>query len=306
MALALTIDVDALPFYRRIHGGDATARLDDDPVYTLGMPRFFALAAKHGLRPTVFFVGADAPRFSAALRPGLAETKAEIASHSFTHDYHLSTRTAAAIDADLAAAEDALEAAFGARPVGFRAPGYNVSPQLLAVVAARGYGYDSSLLPAPGYWGLRAAAIGAYALLGRPSGSLVGPGPQFAGPLTPYRAGPEAPWSPRAGGPLVELPMAVEPRTRTPFIGTTITTFPRALVDAAARQVTRLPLVNLELHAIDLVDASDHPALAELAGAQRDVRVPVREKLARLDSVLGILTQTHAPTTLAEAARAVP
>jgi hypothetical protein len=127
----------------------------------------------------------------------------------------------------------------------------------------------------------------------------VGPGRQFAGPLTPYRTGPEALWTPRAGGPLVELPMAVEPTTRVPFIGTTITTLPRALVDAAARQVARLPLVNLELHAIDLVDASDHPALTELAGAQRDVRVPVAEKLARLDAVLGVLTRTHASTTLA-------
>jgi hypothetical protein len=305
VTLALTIDVDALPFYRRIHGGDTAARLDDDPIYTIGMPRFFALAAKHGLRPTVFLVGDDAPRFADVLRPGLAATGAEVASHSFAHDYHLSTRSAAVIDADLAAAERALEAAFGARPVGFRAPGYNVSPQLLAVVCARGYRYDSSLLPAPGYWGLRAAAIGAYALLRRPSGSLVGPGRQFAGPLTPYRTGPEAPWTPRAGGPLVELPMAVEPTTRAPFIGTTITTLPRALVDAAARQVARIPLVNLELHAIDLVDASDHPALTELAGAQRDVRVPVAEKLARLDAVLGVLTRTHASTTLAEAAAAV-
>ena len=51
------------------------------------------------------------------------------------------------IVADLVAAEDAIAEATGERPLGFRGPGFSWSPQLLEVLAERGYLYDASTLP---------------------------------------------------------------------------------------------------------------------------------------------------------------
>src|SRR5207253_2297860 len=81
--------------------------------------------------------------------------------------------------------------------------------------------------------------------------------------------------------PLLELPISVAPRSRLHFIGTAVTTFPWQLVKAIYRGLKRDRLVNLELHAIDVLDESDGMPKA-LARVQRDLKVPVGEKLRRL------------------------
>ena len=164
-------------------------------------------------------------------------------------------------------------------PVGCRAPGYNTSPALAAAVAALGYRYDSSLLPAPAYWAARAAALGLYTLRGRRSASLVGDLRAFAGPRAPYRTTPETPWRPDPAGPLVEMPMAVSPLTRVPIIGTSWAVLPAIARRRLLRRAiaSRAPLV-FEMHAIDLLDASDPGVPPDLAAAQPDLRRPVREK----------------------------
>jgi hypothetical protein len=303
---AVTIDVDSLRFYRAIHGRSGTPLpLAEDPIYTVALERFYALIEAVRAPATLFVVGADAPAHPQAFARARA-LGCELASHSYAHDYRLSRQAPAAIAEDLRQADVAIAALAGAPVRGFRAPGYNVTPALLEAVRALGYRYDSSLLPAPAYFAARAAAIAVYGRLGRPSASLAGDVRQFLGPLDgPYPMHPEHPWDPTDGGSLLELPMAVDPLTRTPLIGTTITTLPERVVRAGVRAaLAKSSCFVLELHAIDLLDASDHPALAELAADQRDVRVPVKTKLARLGAVLAQLGEARRFRTLAELAQA--
>jgi hypothetical protein len=305
---AVTIDVDSLPCYFAIHGLPIPEGLvDEDPIYRLAMPRFWACLEAAGLPATLFLIGADAPRHAQAFAP-VGPSGSEVASHSHAHDYRLSRRPWGAIVADLAAADAALRPLNLDRPlVGFRAPGYNLSPAVLAAVADLGYVYDSSLLPAPAYFAARAAAIGAYALLGRHSRSLVGDARQFAGPRGPYRMHPAAAWTPAADGRLVELPMAVEPVGRVPLIGTVWSGLPEAvqgpLLDAALAATGQLVL---ELHAIDLLDASDHPALARLEPHQRDLRVPAATKLRRFETLFRRLADRAEVAPLATLAARAP
>lgn len=298
---AITIDVDSLRFYRAIHGrSDANDAATDDPIYTTALDRFFDLLEASRVPATLFLVGADAPRYAARF----ARAKplgCEIASHSFDHDYRLSTRAPDVIADDLAKADAALEPLNGGPIVGFRAPGYNVTPALLEAVKARGHRYDSSLLPAPGYFAARAAAIATYAVRQRPSASLVGDPRQFAGPIDgPYPMNPDAAWRPVDGGALIELPMAVDPLTRSPLIGTTWTTLPSLLTRAWLRAAhKRLSCLVFEMHAIDLLDGSDHPDLASLAEDQRDVRVSVSEKMRRFGELFRFLGENRSVRTLA-------
>ncbi|MCK6551857.1 polysaccharide deacetylase family protein [Myxococcota bacterium] len=302
---AVTIDVDSLRLYREIHGL-AAASPDEDPIYTIALARFFELVVDAKTPPTLFLVGADAPRFASAFAP-VAAARGEIASHSFAHDYHLSRRPPAEIRADLEAAHAALVPLSPSGGIhGFRAPGYNTSAALLSAVRDLGYTYDSSLLPSPLYFAARATAIGAYAALGRPSRSLVGDLRAFAGSLAPRAIEPDAPWravEPRPGR-LVELPMACEPVTRAPLIGTSWAVagpaVRRAMLTSA---LTRLDVVNFEMHAIDLLDASDPGVPAELAAVQRDLRVPFAEKRAAFRALFGALAAETEAVTLAELAR---
>lgn len=299
-ASAFTIDVDSLPFYRQIHG--LPPQEGPDPIYDVALPRFFDLLEEAQVPGTLFLIGQDAPAHAAAFSR-LSPLRCEVASHSYAHDYHLSTRSPAQIRQDLEAADRALRPLSpSGRLVGFRAPGYNTSPALLQGVLDLGYRYDSSLLPAPLYFAARASAIALYALRGRPSASLVGRLAAFSGPLGPYRTTPAHPERPVDAGPLLELPMAVEPTSRLWLIGTTWVLLPAAV---RRRLLTRalkvLPFFNFELHGIDLLDGSDPGIEPALVAAQPDLRVPVRSKMTAFRDLLKTL-RDHGPVVPLSAA----
>jgi hypothetical protein len=296
---AISIDVDSLHHYLAIHGLRAPAP-EADPIYTVAMPRFFALLEEVGVPATLFLIGRDVGPHLEGLRVA-RKLGCEIASHSFSHDYRLFRRSRPEIEAELGRAEAALLPLSGAPVVGFRAPGYNTSRRLLGALVARGYAYDSSLLPAPAYWAARAAAIARYRAQGRASASQVGSLLAFSGPLEPYRTTPDAYWRPVAGGPLCELPMACVPGARTPLIGTSWVLAPRPVRAAMlAWSLRKLPCLNFELHAIDLLDASDPGVPRPLAAAQVDLRRPVRDKLAAFRELFTRLRDDRPVRTLAD------
>lgn len=309
---AVSVDLDSLPHYCRIHGLpeavlDARARA---LAYAVALPRFLALAAEAGVPLTLFAIGEDltGPDAAAAgARAALATAAAggcEVGNHSFGHDYALSRRAPTDIDRELAQGEEAIRAAVGTAPVGFRAPGYTLSPALYAALEARGYAYDSSTFPAAPYWAAKACVMGALALVGRPSRAVLDSPRVLAAPRAPYRPDPHQPYA-RGAGTVLELPVAMSPLARLPFIGTFAATLPEALLAPAFRGLTgprAPPLFNFELHAVDLLDVSDGVPPA-LAAHQRDLRVPVALKRRRLLGWLRRLAAGAEPVTLAEAAR---
>lgn len=306
MFASISIDVDSLRFYRAIHGLGSRPE-PNDPIYTVALDRFFGLLEEHQIPATLFLIGADAPEQADRFAPG-KKLGCEIASHSFDHDYRLTERTVPEIVKDLVAADAALRPIYGEPIKGFRAPGYNVTSELLGEVRDLGYRYDSSLLPAPAYFGARAAAIGFYGLIGRPSRSLPGDVRQFFGPLDPYWMDPEEPWISRekAAARLVELPMAVEPFTRAPIIGTTWGVMPPWMREAIAKiTLKKLKHFNFELHAIDFLDRSDGEALAELSKSQRDLTLPASQKIAAFSGLFRRLKDERPVVTLAQAAEMI-
>ena len=164
---AISVDLDSLQHYCRIQGVPESV-LDDRArslVDAVAVPRYLELFDKAGVPATFFAIGAEAG-------PGLRrarEAGVEIASHSFAHDYAMSRWPADRIEHDLDAAHTAITEASGEPPVGFRAPGYTLSPALLRAVARKGYAYDSSAYPAAPYWLAKAGVMGALRALGRPS-----------------------------------------------------------------------------------------------------------------------------------------
>lgn len=297
MKAAITIDVDSLRLYHDIHGLPPPD-LDRDPIYTHALPRFWELV--DGLPVTLFLIGADAPHHAEAFAPA-ATSGSEIASHSYDHDYRLIRRSPAQIAHDLERAEAALAPlAGGRRPVGFRAPGYNVTPALLEVLLARGYRYDSSLLPAPYYYAARAGALGWYRIRGRRSRSLAGDPRAFCGPTGPYRTSPARYWRRVRDGALTEIPMAVEPATRLPIIGTSWVLWPRRFRNALLDRTLRAgaPFV-FEMHAIDLLDASDPGVAPALRDHQPDLRRSARAKQDALVDLVRRVGRTAEWQTLA-------
>ena len=300
---ALSVDLDSLPHYCRIQGLSDQLLSDGarEVVATKAIPRLLELFDRARAPATFFVIGADVqvPGMAQALRAASA-AGVELASHSYSHDYALSRLPQAQIEADLVRCEEALKG-IDAVPKGFRAPGYTLSPALLKAVAARGYEYDSSAFPATPYYLAKSAVMGALFALGRPSAAILDSPRVLFAPRTPYRPSLDAPYS-RGDARLVELPMAVAPRSRLHFIGTFATTMPWLLVEATFRSLRRDVLFNFELHAIDVLDSTDGVP-KELARQQRDLQVPAKVKLDRLGKLFGWLGADRDRVTVLEAAR---
>jgi hypothetical protein len=271
----LTIDLDGAWCYRAIHGvvdvADTAADADvaddaaaPDPVLLQGLPRFLDLCARLSVTATLFVVGRDLrePRYAALVAAASAAGHA-VESHSFSHAYDLSRWPRAAVAADVRASADAIATVTGRRPVGFRAPGYNLSAALLDGVKEAGISWSSSLLPSPLYFAARLAIIAKTAARQRRSASLVGHMAAFVQRRRQHANG------------LREFPLSA-PRG-VPFTGTMLAVLgdraARALVSSACASED----VTLELHAADFVAGSLLPV------GQPDAAVRLSDKLTRIE-----------------------
>jgi len=307
---SVSIDVDPLPCYYRIHGlGPAPDELRHT-VMRRCVPRFSEVLARRGIRATFFIVaedvdvdavGAPAARAIRALLAELCRDGHEIASHSHTHPYEMARLTAAEVAAEMSRAHELLSEIAG-RPVrGFRAPGYDLSRVMMEQLVELEYLYDSSLFPAPGYYAVKAAVMGVLAVAGRPSGAVLTDPRALLAPANPYRPSASAPWR-RGDAPIVELPVAVTRGLRLPVIGTNLLLAPAPLRQRLLESMRRRPFFNLEMHGIDLADAGADGVPGKLVARQADLRITVESKLAVFEAILDEVCRHYDVVTLAEAA----
>lgn len=298
---AISVDLDEIPCYFAIHGLPEPTGPERSLVYDVAIGRLSELARELGIPLTLFAIGRDLERREAAAKLRAArEAGFEIANHSLDHRYDLVRLGRDEVRRQVDEGARAIERATGVRPVGFRAPGYTITDEVLEVLAEPelGVAYDSSVFPCPAYWAAKTAAIGLIALRGRTSHSIVDTPAVLAAPTRPYRVGRPY-W--RRGNGVLELPVQVTRGVRLPFIGTTITLWGPRMAHALARSVRGEPLVNLELHGIDVLDAAD--GLEALRPHQPDVRVPTARKLDALRAAIEELQASgYEFTTLGHAA----
>jgi peptidoglycan/xylan/chitin deacetylase (PgdA/CDA1 family) len=290
---AISVDLDEIPNYHAIHGlpepapGDPARSL----VYDLAIDRLLAFARERSVPLTLFAVGSDLARPESAARlRAAADAGCEVANHSLDHRYDLVRLGRAEIRRQIEEGARAIERATGVTPVGFRAPGYTVTDEVMGVLAELGVMYDSSVFPCPAYWAAKAAKIGLIAARGRASRSIVDTPRVLFAPTRPYRVGRPYWRRKTTGDGLIELPIQVTRGTRLPFIGTSLTLASARIGRALTRACIGEPLVNLELHGIDVLDATDGGgALEPLRPHQVDVRVSAADKLARLGEAIETL-----------------
>lgn len=287
-AVSVSVDLDPIACYYRIHAlpGPPPERARF-AVLERCLPRFGELFARHGVRATFFVVGADLEEDPAgrARLAAMAADGHELASHTHTHPYDFVRLGREAIAGEIDRAHAAIGACAGAAPIGFRAPGYEISSAVIEALAARGYRYDSSAFPSIPYYGAKAAVMAAMRLAGRRSGSILGSPRGLFAPRVPYRPDPASPYR-KGSAPLVELPIAVTRVGRLPVIGTTLVTAPGWLRRRLIAAALAAPFFNLELHGIDLADADGDEIPPALVARQPDLRRPLAHKLAALDETL--------------------
>jgi peptidoglycan-N-acetylglucosamine deacetylase len=289
---SVSVDLDSLACYYRIHGlGTAPEELGA-LILERCLPRFLRLFGELGIRATFFTVAADVDTATGDSRARAGrrvlerclEDGHEIGNHSYSHPYDLARWRRERAEAEVARAHEVLSS-LGAEVVGFRAPGYDLSPAMLRALDDAGYLYDSSIFPAPGYYAAKLAVLGALRAMGRRSGAVVTNPRALLAPTRPYRPSLRSPWR-RGHSRLVELPVAVTPALRMPAIGTSLLLAPEAVRRRLLDAVGREAFFNFELHGIDLADTEGDGIPGELVARQPDLRLAAEDKRSRLESML--------------------
>ncbi|HEV3028976.1 MAG TPA: polysaccharide deacetylase family protein [Planctomycetota bacterium] len=301
--LSLGLDLDNLWAYQKIHGDSGW---ESYPSYldTL-VPILLEVAREHNLRMTVFIVGQDAAlERNASVLLALAAAGHEIGNHSFRHEpwFHLYSKSE--IESEIRRAEESIEKATGRRPIGFRGPGFSLSPETLRVLIDRGYRYDCSTLPTflgplartYYFWKSRGMSDAEREKRSR----LYGTWSDGLQPLHAYS------WS-VAGRRLLELPVTTMPGPRLPF-HLSYLLFLRRYSRAAAWAYFRTSLAlcrmngiapSYLLHPLDILGGDRVPELAFFPGMD----LPTGAKIEFLHEILHHLSSTYRVVTLEEHAR---
>lgn len=286
---SLSLDLDNQWSYMKTHGD---AGWEDFPSYLdVAVPRILDFLRERGLKITFFIIGQDAAleKNREAIR-AIADEGHEIANHSFNHEPWLHLYSREELVEEFDKTEAALESICGVRPVGFRGPGFSLSPTVIDVLGTRGYEYDCSTLPtyfapvARAVYFLRSPKMSAEEreklkkLFGKFSDGFQTLKPHFV----------EA-----AGRNMVEIPVTTFPVIKTP-IHATYLHYLSAFSAPLAKAYWRSALASCSLtgaqpsmllHPLDFLSGDDVPELKFFPG----MNVPTESKLELMDSVIGSL-----------------
>ena len=286
--VSVSVDLDSIECYHRIHaladGPSAEARFS---ILRRALPRLGELFARHRIAATFFTVGRDLEDDAEGrgILADLAKAGHEVASHSYSHPYDLVRLSRDKMVSEIDRAQAAIAEACGKAPVGFRAPGYEISAQLIELLCERGFRYDSSVFPAIPYYLAKAVVMAGLRVAGRKSGSILGSPRVLAAPCSAYRPAVGAPYR-RGNLPIIEMPVTVTPFLRLHVIGTMVVISPEWLRRRLVASALTTQHFNLELHGIDLADAVADGISPLLVSRQPDLRVPLARKIAALDATL--------------------
>ena len=298
---SITIDLDNLWSYLKTQG---LSGWEDYPSYLpVVVPQILDALSRHKVIATFFIVGRDATRSeNKAPLQAIADAGHEIACHSFDHEPCLHLYSESELETEFDRAEEAIEAATGARPLGFRGPGFSCSDDVRHCLVSRGYTYDSSSFP---------TFLGPLARLyfhftaklpqeerERRSGLYGGIKQGFAN-LRPHRL--------ESG--LVEFPVTTMPIARVPMHQTYLLFLAQRSLPLArlfwgvARGTCSLVSLppTLLLHPTDFLDLDDVPAMSFFPG----MKLPRSKKIELIDVVLGSVTSRHPVSRLDQRAAAM-
>ena len=295
-SFAIHIDCDNLWIYETEFAVPTSER--QDLIFSQALPNLLDRFSRWKIKATFFVVGRDLQRHScvAFCKRALSEGH-RIANHTLSHRVDFSRLDEAEKLREIEAGHAAIVAATGTSPVGFRAPGYHVDAAIISSLARLGYQYDSSVLPGPtGY------LIKAY-MLARGQGAK---GKSFGSWRSLFASSSPCRLAVSKDRHLMEYPIATFPYVRLAIHSTFVYSFGLEYLRKAVSLLSRTP--GHHIYLLHAIDGLDHPAPEEFGGRLVPLaksfaqRMEILEEIGRLLSGRVVLTEDVASAALNDGA----
>jgi len=144
-AVLLTFDYDAESCEARMFPNKPVKLSKGQFGPRVGLPRVLNLLDKHAIRSTFFVPGWTAEKYPESVKE-IARRGHEVAAHGYMHESLGELKSPEEEKEIFGKSIAALEAVTGRRPLGFRAPHWEFSPNTISSLVRFGFKYDSSLM----------------------------------------------------------------------------------------------------------------------------------------------------------------
>ena len=277
--------------------------------FSEGLEEFGQFLESFSARATLFMVGRDFLRTSDnGIIRNQHSAGHEIANHTMTHAQGLRLLPLAEQEREIREMEELCLRVVGVRPVGFRAPGWNIDDHGAEILKKRGYLYDSSVFPTSVMPALKMMhwrstwtrpAI-ERTTLGRLSYALA--------PRRPYRTASTR-LGRRGDAALIELPVTVTPTLRLPFFATWLLATGFAHFRRAYRRIrSQFEWLQFQFHLSDFVDygrdeyRNQVPSRGTGVYVPQALRTPLREKRELFRRAISLIAEDYSFVPLREIA----
>jgi peptidoglycan-N-acetylglucosamine deacetylase len=284
---SINIDLDTLS--EDIDGNTKVIRSEElrEITYRQVLPRFLELLDRHGLKATFFVIGRDIAGNEDVLSY-LARDGHELANHTMNHPKQLVHLDRVTIEAEIQECGARLASLSGRPTVGFRAPGYTVSVQIIDALRRAGYRYDSSLNTSLCYYMLK-KVFKAVRLKDKDYLSTQKLR-EIVAPRSPYRMSSTKLGRRDDSQGFIEIPISVIPYLSYPFVTSLLLQFGAApSLKALDMLVARGSFVNTELHINEFTDKDDIAGRGTFYLTRQYVRIDLRRRLMYFDRLLGAI-----------------
>lgn len=268
-------------------------------IWRLGFPRILSFFEDTGIKATLFVITEHLrfPEVKEFLLHLVSEGH-ELASHTHTHPYPFHNLDPATMRGELERSKKIIEDTFGVAVSGFRAPGYDITSEMIDCLEELEYRYDSSVFPTI------FAPLISLAVRVKSGGKIVNPlhPMHMLAPLSAYFPSRVSPaLRQKASRGIVEIPITALPYVRYPFYPTWLNAVKSLGLKWMLSLARHAPLFNFEMHTIDFIDWSDVDHLHQLA-RHPGLRFPIDVKLAQYRRIVEELGRTFHWETLGQMA----
>tara|TARA_B110000971_G_C20024236_1_gene507950 strand:+ start:1970 stop:2887 length:918 start_codon:yes stop_codon:yes gene_type:complete len=244
--LFVNVDVDSLKFYYQIHG---LKENNDNIIWELGVKRFLRFFKTNNIKANFFIIGSDLKNLqNLKIAKEIIKNGHKINSHTFSHEYNLIKKNKKHVEREIKKNQDLLKKELSINNICFRGPGYEINDKIYKILKKNKIKISSTLLPSSFYYILKNIIIIKNKFFFKNSKSLLG---NIFASLKPKKMFFEK------FSNILEIPITTIPLLSIPFIGTFIVFMGNFGFFLFKEIIIKKEIINLEFHAIDLVDSED-------------------------------------------------